>query len=58
MPEHNTNEELVRQYKTAKEQGNTELADAILWRIIEQNTPMVHNKHHSRTQSYIQKKMG
>lgn len=44
MPEHNINEELVRQYKTAKEQGNTELADAILWRIIEQNTPMVHNR--------------
>ena len=43
MPEHNTNEELVRQYKTAKEQGNTELANAILWRIIEQNMLMVYN---------------
>lgn len=44
MTEHNTNEELVGQYKTAKEQGNTELADAILWRIIEQNMPMVYNR--------------
>ena len=44
MPEHNTNEELVRQYKTAKKQENAELASAILWRIMEQNTPMVYNR--------------
>lgn len=44
MQEHDTNEELVRQYKTAKKQGNTELAKAILGRIIEQNMPMVHDR--------------
>ncbi len=44
MQEHDTNEELVRQYKTAKKQGNKELADAILRKIIDKNTPMVYDR--------------
>lgn len=44
MQEHDTNEELVRQYKTANKQGNKELADAILRKIIDKNTPMVYDR--------------
>lgn len=55
MQEHDTNEELVRQYKTAKKQGNTELAKAILGRIIERNMPMVYDRINAiaREKTYI-----
>lgn len=55
MQEHDTNEELVRQYRTVKKQENTELAKAILERIIEQNMPMVNYRINAiaRERTYI-----